>query len=146
MVAHRFSIIHGTYYSNQNEKNVFSFIFGKYLNSVRVVDRDGNLPSLEHLQEEDLVVRLCVRLQLAAAPPQLAQLVLQTAGQLLRVPLGLALPGGDGLHQLGLALLHQPLQLGVHVPAVLQLLLGAGLQGAPAQTAVFQELQNQISH
>ncbi|KAA8582655.1 hypothetical protein FQN60_006326 [Etheostoma spectabile] len=59
---------------------------------------------------------------------QLAELVLQTSGQFLSVTLGLALPRGDQLHQLRLALLHNALQLGIHLPALLQLPLRAGLQ------------------
>lgn len=82
-----------------------------------------------YLQEDHFVLRLRVGLQLVAPPPQLAELVLQTPGELLGVALGLPLPRGDQLHQLRLTLLHQALQLGVHLPALLQLPLRAGLQG-----------------
>lgn len=87
-----------------------------------------------YLQEDHLVLRLGVGLQLVAPPPQLAELVLQASGQLLRVALGVALPCGDHLHQLRLTLLHHALQLGVHLPALLQLLLSARLQEERVQT------------
>lgn len=85
--------------------------------------------SRRYLEEDHLVVRLREGLQLVAPPPQLAEFVLQSAGQLLGVAFRLALPSGDQLHQLGLTLLHQALQLGVDLPALLQLLLRARLEG-----------------
>ena len=48
--------------------------------------------------------------------------------------LGVALPRGDHLHQLCLTLLHHALQLGVHLPALLQLLLSARLQEERVRT------------
>lgn len=84
--------------------------------------------ALYYLEEDHFVLGVCIGLQLVAPPPQLAQFVLQTSSQLLGVTLGLTLPRGDQLHQLRLTLLHQVLQLCVHLPALLQLLLSTGLQ------------------
>lgn len=81
-----------------------------------------------HLQEDDLVLVLGVGVQLVAPPLQLAQFVLQTPSHLLSVPLGLPLPSGNQLHQLCLTLLHQALQLSVHLPTLLQLPLSTGLE------------------
>lgn len=83
---------------------------------------------LDYLEEHHFVPGLCLALQLVALPLQLAQLVLQTSGQLLGMALSFTLPRRNQLHQVGLTLLHQSLQLGVHLPAVLQLLLSIGLQ------------------
>ncbi len=83
--------------------------------------------TLHYLQEDHFVLGLRVGLQLVAPPPQLAEFVLQTPGQFLSVTLGLTLPRGDQLHQLRLTLLHHTLQLRVHLPALFQLLLSAGL-------------------
>lgn len=81
-----------------------------------------------YLKEDHFVLGLCVGFQLVAPPPQLAEFVLQTSSQFLSVTLRLTLSGGNQLHQLCLTLLHQALQLGVHLPALLQLLLSTGLQ------------------
>lgn len=91
-------------------------------------------PNPSYLQEDHLVLGLGEGLQLVAPPPQLAELVLQASGQLLRMALGVALPRGDHLHQLRLTLLHHALQLGVHLPALLQLLLSARLQEERVRT------------
>lgn len=84
--------------------------------------------SRSYLEEDHFVLGLRVGLQLVAPPPQLAEFVLQASGQFLSVTLGLALPRSDHLHQLRLTLLHHSLQLRVHLPALLQLLLRTSLQ------------------
>lgn len=81
-----------------------------------------------YLQEHHFVLGLSEGFELRASPPELTQFVLQTPSEFLRMALCLALPRGNELHQLRLTVLHQTLQLGVNLPALLQLLLSASLQ------------------